>query len=91
MSNTHRGGGRVDRELWIKLNNETLKSEKEIHLYKNDVDTAHPWTVTLRNILHGRSVAVDNVADSFEEGMVRVREHLGEAARLGYAVVEKRT
>ena len=81
----------VEREVWIKMKNETLKSEKIIHLWKSNHEPQHPWTIFLENILHDRRVIVDNVANSFEEGLVRVKEHLDKAKELGFVVVERRT
>lgn len=81
----------LEKEVWMKLVNDSLKSEKEIHLFKNSADPGHPWIVVLRNTLHGRAVEVSNIADTFDEGMVRVQEHLAEATRLGYSIQEKRT
>jgi hypothetical protein len=81
----------VDRELWIKMKNEGHKAEKIIHLLKNSYDPKHPWSIMLRNIINDREVEVWNVADSFEEGLVRVKEHLDKARELGYTTVERRT
>jgi hypothetical protein len=80
----------VDKEFWIKMKNETLSSEKTIHLWKSNHEPQHPWSIWLENILHDRKVIVDNVANSFEEGMVRVKEHLDKAKELGFIVIERR-
>jgi hypothetical protein len=81
----------MDKELWLKMKNDMLKSEKEIHLYRNNFNPSHPWSIMLKNILNGRAVEIWNIADSFDEGLARVQDYINEAARLGYSIEEKRT
>jgi len=81
-----------NREFWVKLASSDSTTIKEVHLACDSEDAIHPWAVSITVIYEGKVEETGHTfADSFEDGLVRLKKYGDRQIAKGYSIVEKRS
>lgn len=81
-----------NREFWVKLARSDSTTIKEVQLACDSEDAIHPWALSITVSYDGKVEETGHVfADSFEDGLVRLKKCADRRIAKGYAIVEKRS
>jgi hypothetical protein len=81
-----------NREFWVKLASSDSTTIKEVYHVCDTEDAIHPWAVSITVFYEGKVEATGHVfADSFEDGLVRLKKYADRQIAKSYSIVEKRS